>query len=80
MRSAQGPQWRQAFGARLRELRQARGLSQEALAFAAGITPNYEGDVERGARNLGLENICALAEALGVSPAAFFEDAERRGC
>ena len=69
-----GAERRRAFGARLRRLRLGRGLSQEALAYRAGLSPNYVGDVERGERNLGLENVCALAEALGVSPAAFFED------
>lgn len=66
---------RQAFGRRLRVLRQAQGLSQEALADAAGIHRTYVGSVERGERNIALDNINALADALGVSPAQLVDDA-----
>jgi len=54
------------FGARVRELRKKIGLSQEELAFRAGVHRNYLGGVERGERNLGLKNIKAIADALGV--------------
>lgn len=57
----------------MRALRTERGLTQEALGHKAGLSPNYVGDVERGTRNLGLENIWLLAEALGVSPREFFD-------
>lgn len=56
------------FGRRLRELRSARGLSQEALADAAGLDRTYVSSCERGRRNVSLENICRLASALGVKP------------
>lgn len=64
---------RRAFGLRVRELRQAKGLSQEALADLAGIHRTYASDLERGGRNVGLDNIHAIAGALGVSPAELFE-------
>lgn len=49
--------------------RQAAGLSQEALAHRAGLHRTYVSSVERGQRNVSLENIFALARALGVQAA-----------
>ena len=65
---------RKAFGERVRRLRQERGISQEALADLVGIHRTYVGSVERGERNVSLDNIGALADALGVSPARLVED------
>ena len=64
---------RVAFGHRVRRIREQRGFSQEQLAELAGIHRTYMSSVERGQRNIGLDNIAALADALGVSPALFFE-------
>lgn len=64
---------RREFGDRVREMRRARGVSQEALALRAGISPRYLSDVELGKRNIALENIRALAEALGVGAGEFFD-------
>ena len=61
-----------AFGKRLRELRTARGLSQEGLALACDLDRTYIGGIERGERNVGLVNIQKIAEALGTSPREFF--------
>lgn len=57
---------RKAFGGRIRELRMRAGQSQEALAHQAGLDRSYVGQVERGERNVSLDNIHRLAEALGV--------------
>lgn len=57
---------RRAFGRRVRELRQPLGLSQEALADKAGLHRTYVGSVERGERNVSLDNIYRLAAALKV--------------
>lgn len=64
---------RRVFGERVRALRQERGLSQERLAEMAGVHRTYLSSLERGERNVSLDNIHAIAEALGVSPAELFE-------
>jgi transcriptional regulator with XRE-family HTH domain len=61
------------FGQRLRELRLAGHFSQERLADQAGLDRSYVGSVERGERNISLENICKIGAALGVSPARLLE-------
>lgn len=60
------------FGNSVRELRTAAGLTQEGLADAAELDRSYVGSVERGERNLSIENVCRLARAIGVSPGEFF--------
>jgi transcriptional regulator with XRE-family HTH domain len=57
----------QRFGRRLREVRQAVGVSQEKLAELAGLHRTYVSSVERGLRNISLVNIDKLARALNVS-------------
>lgn len=59
---------RALFAANLRNLRQARGISQERLAELAGLHRTYVSSVERGARNISIDNIARLAKALDVSP------------
>jgi transcriptional regulator with XRE-family HTH domain len=66
---------RRVFGERIRALRQDRGLSQERLAEMAGVHRTYLSSLERGERNVSLDNIYAIAEALGVPPAELFESA-----
>jgi len=44
------------------------GISQEEAAARAGIHRTYFADVERGARNIGLKNVVAIARGLNVTP------------
>jgi transcriptional regulator with XRE-family HTH domain len=60
------------FGARMRHLRQDRGMSQEALALACDLDRTYIGSVERGERNISLVNIHKIARALGVPAKELF--------
>ena len=50
----------------LRLMRAKRGLSQETLAFEAGINRTNLSDVERSIRNVSIDNLSRLAKALGV--------------
>jgi transcriptional regulator with XRE-family HTH domain len=61
------------FGIALRALREERGYSQEELAERAGLHRNYVGSVERGERNVALENIVKLAGALSVRTKDLFD-------
>ena len=63
-----------AFGARVRKLREEQGHTQAHLAFQAGIARNYLGEVERGMRNIALENIMRLAGALRVKSTQLMPD------
>ncbi|WP_332836718.1 helix-turn-helix domain-containing protein [Microlunatus antarcticus] len=63
---------RAEFGARLQELRLRSGLTQELLAHEAGLHRTYVGGVERGERNVSLDAIWRLADALAVRPGVFF--------
>lgn len=54
------------FGQRVRELRRAKGLSQESLALTCNLDRTYIGGVERGERNISLVNIHKIALALSV--------------
>jgi transcriptional regulator with XRE-family HTH domain len=57
-----------AFGLAVQARRREIGLSQEEAAARAGIHRTYFADVERGARNVGLKNVVAIARGLDVTP------------
>ena len=54
------------FGERVRELRRERGLSQEDFADECGLHRTYMSGIERGIRNVSLENVAKIAAALRV--------------
>lgn len=59
---------KEKFGINVRSRREALGLSQERLAASAGLHRTYVGSIERGERNISLENIVAIARALNCRP------------
>lgn len=62
------------FGKNVRKYRKQLKISQEQLAEKASLHRTYIGSVERGERNISLENIIKLSEVLGVNPAHLFHD------
>lgn len=60
------PSARLVFASNLRRLRIARGLSQELLAELANVHRTYVGSVERGERNVSIDNMENFAKALNV--------------
>lgn len=63
---------RVTFGQRLRELRQQRGMSQEAFADRCGFARSYMSRLERGVGNPSLDAVQTLADALDVEPHELF--------
>jgi transcriptional regulator with XRE-family HTH domain len=63
---------RRAFGARVRALRDERGLSQEALAEKGKFHWTYVSEIERGKRSPSLDVIGRFARALDVTPSELF--------
>lgn len=57
---------REIFGGNLRRLRRLKDLSQEDLALAADLSRVHVSEVERGLRNVSIDNMAQLADALGV--------------
>lgn len=64
---------REQLSRRIREVRLERGWSQEHLADVSGLHRTYVGDVERGVRNISVDNIGKIAKALGVPVKALFD-------
>jgi transcriptional regulator with XRE-family HTH domain len=64
---------RALFGKRVRELRVKRKWSQERLAEESGLHATYISGIERGKRNVGMENVVKLARALKVDVGQLFK-------
>ena len=62
----------QELGLRVRAFREAKGWSQEELAFNSGLHRTYVGDIERGERNIAVLNLSKLAAALEIPIASLF--------
>ena len=58
---------REIFGLNVRKARRLKEISQEELAFRADISRTYLSEVERGERNISVNNMEALAIALDLT-------------
>lgn len=61
-----------SFGRRIQQLRKVKGLTQEQLGKDAAMSPKVIGEIERGRRNLTLDSVERLINALGVEPFEVF--------
>lgn len=55
------------YPARIVEARKAKGLTREALAEMASVSPRHLGNIERGETSPSLEIMYRISKALGVS-------------
>ena len=65
---------RRIFASNIRVLRKSRGLSQEQLAKASGVSTKYISLLENEARNVTIDVIESVAKSLNVRAIELFED------
>jgi transcriptional regulator with XRE-family HTH domain len=58
--------WKEIVGTNIRTVRADKDLSQEEIAHRVNISTTYYGQVERGTRNVTIEVLGRIADALGV--------------
>ncbi|OMF28846.1 helix-turn-helix domain-containing protein [Paenibacillus sp. FSL H8-0259] len=71
----------ESVGSRIRELRKAKGWTQEQLAEVASLHYSYIGGVERGDRNISLETLEKIIAAFQIPAEEIFrfeDDTDRR--
>lgn len=60
------------LGHRIRQLRNEQHMSQEELAFKAGISPAHLGQIERALKNPTIDTVSKIAAALDIPVTALF--------
>ena len=70
---------REVFALNLRRLRNAKGLSQDDLAYEAEVSRSYLSQLEKGAYYASLKIVGKLATVLGVDPAELLRQPDKRG-
>ena len=70
---------REVFATNLRRLRHAKGLSQDDLAYEAGVSRSYLSQIEKGVFFASLKVLGKLAAALEVEPAELLKLPPKKG-
>ena len=65
-----------AYGQTVRKIRLSKDISQEKFADMCDLHRTYISDIELGKRNVSLENIGKIANALGISISELFQEVE----
>lgn len=65
---------REIFASNIKLFRSKENLSQEELANRCGLHRTYLSDIERGTRNISIDNIDRIAKALNVSPSILLKE------
>lgn len=73
MKRARHIEAQKAFGMKLREIRQSRGLTQETLSYMADMELSTLNRIELGKAGTSLSNIFSLCEALSIRPMELFD-------
>ena len=68
---------RVAYGKAVRAIRQDKKISQEELGDLCGLHRTYISDIELGKRNVSLENIDKIAQALQMKKSELFIEVEQ---
>lgn len=69
---------REVFAVNLRRLRNAKGVSQDELAYEANVSRSYLSQLEKGTFYASLNIVGRLSEALGVEPAELLKMPQKR--
>lgn len=69
---------RETFATNLRRLRNAKGMSQDALAYESEISRSYLSQIEKGKYYVSIEVIGRLADALKAEPEEFLKRPKQR--
>ena len=68
---------RRNLGLRIRDLREGQGLSQYKFSAMVGLERTYLIDVEKGRRNVAIDNLIKISQGLGVELSYLFKDVDR---
>jgi transcriptional regulator with XRE-family HTH domain len=72
------PRERRALATAVKEIRARRGLTQEQVATAAGVSRGYLGELEQGRRRPSFEGLVRVARALDVELVELIQTYEAR--